>query len=89
MTAMSMTAGVLTACAFPPLGMAAALPRTSAPGALGVPVVSAIVYGAAAVLLIAGVFAGMQWLLARIYGERLDGGEDPEPIREKTTSAKR
>jgi hypothetical protein len=53
------------------------------------PVVSAIVYGAAAVLLIAGVFAGAQWLLAKIYGERLDGSDDPAPVQEPTTPAKR
>ena|GEM_PF-5220401 len=28
--------------------------------------------GAAAVLLIAGVLAGAQWILARIYGEKLE-----------------
>lgn len=53
------------------------------------PVISAIVYGAAAVLLIAGVFAGAQWLLAKIYGERLDGSDDPAPVQEPTTPAKR
>ncbi len=53
------------------------------------PVISAIVYGAAAVLLIAGVFAGAQWLLAKIYGERLDGSDNPAPVQEPTTPAKR
>ncbi len=88
MTAMTMVAAI-TGPKWTPLGLAAALPRAAGPGALGAPIVSAIVYGAAAVLLIAGVFAGMQWILARIYGERLDGGEDPEPARETTTPAKR
>ncbi len=68
--------------------MLAAAPaaRHAAPSA---PVISAIIYGAAAVLLIAGVFAGAQWLLAKIYGERLDGSEDAAPERESTTPAKR
>ncbi|MGH9535179.1 MAG: hypothetical protein ACRD2E_09995 [Terriglobales bacterium] len=35
-------------------------------------IASAIVYGVAAVLLIALTFSLAQWLLARLYGERLE-----------------
>ncbi len=71
------------------LGMTTMPHGAAASPALRAPIVTAIVYGAAAVLLIAGVFAGAQWLLAKIYGERLDGSDDPASVQEPTTPAKR
>lgn len=38
-----------------------------------------MLYGVAAIGMIAGCFALAQWLLARIYREPLDQGVAPEP----------